>query len=176
MPSEKLNLKLNLAIAAVKIGDKVTGLRLLSEVIKGEPANEMAWLWLSACLANEDQKKYCLTRVLLINPGNQTAQKALAQLEPPPQPSIAEITGDVPQSGAAQGKVLAGKLVVRQWERTELVETFKDFSSLAELYSLVVKMPDPHLLEHIIIQGQDERGQPRELTLFFQSLTASSEA
>ena len=72
--------KLNLAIAAIKSGDKPYGLRLLSEVVESEPANETAWLWLSACVDKAGQKKYCLNRALTINPGNQHAIRGLTHL------------------------------------------------------------------------------------------------
>src|SRR3970040_35564 len=83
--------KPNAAIAAVKAGDKTSGLHLLSEIVKVEPSNETAWLWLSVCVDNVEQKKYCLTKALSINPNNQNARKALAQLEQPPQPSVEDI-------------------------------------------------------------------------------------
>jgi len=72
-----------------------------------------------------------------------------------------------------QPKVLEGKLVMRQWGQTGLIETLRNFSSLDELYSLCVMTPDPQIVDHIIIHGQDEQGRPRELTLVFQSITFS---
>jgi len=87
--------KLNVAIAAVRAGDKTSGQQLLSEIVKAEPSNETAWLWLSACVDNIEQLKYCLTKALSINPDNQNARKALTQLEQPPQPSMEDI---VPRS------------------------------------------------------------------------------
>ena len=74
---------------------------------------------------------------------------------------------------AAMPKVLEGKLVMRQWGQTGLIETLKSFSSLDELYSLCVMTPDPQIVDHIIIQGKDENGRPRELTFVFQSITFS---
>lgn len=84
--------KLNSAIAAIKAGDKALGLRLLSEIVRVEPSNETAWLWLSTCVDTVEQKKFCLTKALSINPNNQSAHKALVQLDQPPQPSFEEIT------------------------------------------------------------------------------------
>ncbi len=74
---------------------------------------------------------------------------------------------------AAMPKVLEGKLVMRQWGQTGLIETLKSFSSLDELYALCVMTPDPQIVDHIIIQGKDENGRPRELTFVFQSITFS---
>ena len=70
------------AIAAIKAGDKVGGQRLLAEVIRNDPRNEAAWLWLSAALDSDEQRRICLERVLSINPGNQAAQQGLARLGP----------------------------------------------------------------------------------------------
>lgn len=71
-------------------------------------------------------------------------------------------------------KVLEGKIVLRQWDRAQgLTETPKAFSSLDELYAQCLAATDPDLLDRIIIQGVDEKGQPRVLTFVFQSITVS---
>jgi len=87
MPQDKLNS----AIAAFKSGDKNTAQQILSDLVKSEPNNENAWLWLSACLTNVEHKLHCLDKVLSINPNNQNAQKALAQLKPTLEPSLDDI-------------------------------------------------------------------------------------
>ena len=71
------------AIAAIKAGDKEAGQQLLAQVIKAEPKNEAAWLWMASTLDDPQEKKECLQKVLQINPDNETARQALAQLEPP---------------------------------------------------------------------------------------------
>ena len=40
----------------------------------------MAWLWLSACVPNLEQKKLCLSKVLGINPNNQQARQMWAKI------------------------------------------------------------------------------------------------
>ncbi|MBN2549295.1 MAG: PH domain-containing protein [Anaerolineales bacterium] len=75
--------KIEVAISALKSGDKVTAKRILSEVVKVDPTNEKAWLWLSTCVDSIDQKRYCLNRVLSINPTNERAQMAIAKLVSP---------------------------------------------------------------------------------------------
>ncbi len=72
---------LNIAIQAVKSGDRAKGLRLLTELVKSEPNNELAWLWLSICFDDPPKKKYCLNRALTINPANQNARLSLEQME-----------------------------------------------------------------------------------------------
>lgn len=68
------------AIAAIKAGDKVTGQRLLTEIIKAEPDNENAWLWLSSAVDSNEQRRYCLQQVLKINPDHKLARRGLTAL------------------------------------------------------------------------------------------------
>ncbi|HTX91522.1 MAG TPA: leucine-rich repeat domain-containing protein [Anaerolineales bacterium] len=69
--------KLDRAIALIKAGNKPAALSLLKEIIRADPRDENAWLWLSACVDQVDQKKFCLQKVLEINPANLQAQNAL---------------------------------------------------------------------------------------------------
>jgi hypothetical protein len=70
------------AIAAIKAGDKVGGRRLLAVMIRSDPRNEAAWLWMSAATDSDEQRRTCLERVLAINPDNPTARRGLAGLGP----------------------------------------------------------------------------------------------
>jgi hypothetical protein len=96
--------KLNSAIAAIKLGDKATGSRLLNELLKEEPTNETAWIWMTACFDDVGMKIYCLKKVLAINPNNQIVVNALSKLEQPPQPTLEEIvpqyTREIPSSSS----------------------------------------------------------------------------
>jgi len=79
------------AITAIRSGDKETGQRLLAEVIRDDPRNETAWLWMSSVIDSDEHRRSCLERVLAINPHNETAQRGLDALrhkqeEIPPQP------------------------------------------------------------------------------------------
>jgi DNA segregation ATPase FtsK/SpoIIIE-like protein len=65
---------------AIKQGDKATGQRLLLQVIKANPHNEVAWLWLSAIIDDPAKERDCLERVLAINPDNEVAQMHLTRL------------------------------------------------------------------------------------------------
>jgi hypothetical protein len=76
MNLEKIKSAINLA----KSGDKQSGKQLLIEVLKSDPQNEQAWLWLSACVDTLAEKKYCLEKVLAINPNNQDVLKALQSI------------------------------------------------------------------------------------------------
>jgi hypothetical protein len=70
------------AIVYIKSGNRTAGQELLVRVIRSDPQNEMAWLWMTVTLDDPQQKKHCLQTVLQINPDNQMARRGLAQLEP----------------------------------------------------------------------------------------------
>jgi hypothetical protein len=76
--------KLYQAITAIKRGDKVTGRQLLVEIIKSDPRNEDAWLWMATVVEFDESCQQCLEKVLEINPDNEMAQKGLAILQTKP--------------------------------------------------------------------------------------------
>lgn len=65
------------AIAMIKSGDKNGGAKMLAGLVRKEPDNEIAWLWLAVCAPDVERRRQCLQQVLRINPNNQDAQKAL---------------------------------------------------------------------------------------------------
>lgn len=75
--------KLQEAIALIKGGDKQAGQRLLTEVLNADPKNETAWLWMSA-LVTGDKRRFCLEKVLNINPNHPQAREQLAKLTASP--------------------------------------------------------------------------------------------
>ncbi len=68
------------AVAYIKAGDTEKAKPLLVEVIKQNPRDENAWLWMSRCVSNVEQKKDCFERVLVINPQNLYAIEGLNRL------------------------------------------------------------------------------------------------
>ena len=68
------------AIAAIRSGDKAIGQQLLIEVIRNDPRNEAAWLWMSATSDSLEHRRVCLERVLEINPHNETARRGVQAL------------------------------------------------------------------------------------------------
>ena len=85
---------------------------------------------------------------------------------------LTPVTGEPPSPPTGpRPQTLGGKLILRQWGQTGLVETLKSFSSLEELYALCMKAPASQIVDHIIIQGEDANGRPREVTFVFQSIT-----
>jgi len=69
------------AILKIKLGDKRAGLELLTQVLRTDPKNESAWLWMSSVLGSLEQQRRCLTKALEINPNSTAARKGLAKLE-----------------------------------------------------------------------------------------------
>lgn len=68
-------------ITAVKNQDLERARQFLSEAVRLDPLNERAWLWLSATLATPEHRRFCLQRVLSINPGNASARQGLQLLD-----------------------------------------------------------------------------------------------
>jgi hypothetical protein len=91
--------KLEQAVQAIKTGDKAAGLVLLAQVIRTDPNNESAWIWMATAQDDPEKKKQCLERVLRINPANERVRRALATIFPTPvQPeAVSEAIQATPQ-------------------------------------------------------------------------------
>lgn len=87
------------AITLIKSGKKKEGGQILSEIVKKEPRNIDAWLWLTSCVNSNEQRIFCLKKVLEIDPNHNMARSALSKLQQPEQPSEQEILGT---SGVSQ--------------------------------------------------------------------------
>jgi hypothetical protein len=83
--------KLNQAITAIKAGDTKAGKEILIEVLKAEPRNESAWLWLIQITKDKNKKIKYLERLLKINPDNEIAKKGMARLKSAELPSVDDI-------------------------------------------------------------------------------------
>ncbi len=80
-----MNVTLQDAIDAIQAGDPTGGKALLAKLLLQDPSNEAAWIWMSGTVEDVDQRRYCLEKVLEINPENATAKAGLARLgvQPP---------------------------------------------------------------------------------------------
>ena len=82
------------AMGLIIEGNKKSASELLAGVVRTDPKNEMAWLYLSYCVEVPDQKTYCLKKTLEINPNNQQAKQALMQMtagrRPPKETSLTQ--------------------------------------------------------------------------------------
>lgn len=86
--------KLQAAIQTIKTGQKKQGQKLLLEVLKTNPKNDSAWVWMAATVSSPQEQQDCLERALRINPDNKAARRGLASLTgsasaPAASPSIA---------------------------------------------------------------------------------------
>lgn len=68
------------AKAAIQNGDSHRARVLLTEVIKTEKANPEVWLWLSAVVETQKERKFCLEQVTKLDPNNKAARHALAAM------------------------------------------------------------------------------------------------
>ncbi|GAB4542095.1 MAG: hypothetical protein Kow0063_33630 [Anaerolineae bacterium] len=74
---------LNAGITAAREGRYAQARALLREALQANPRSEQGWLWMSAVVETDDERRICLERVLTINPHNQTAKAGLEKLEAP---------------------------------------------------------------------------------------------
>jgi len=72
--------ELKQAVNAIKANDLHIARKILAGIIKKDPQNERAWLYLTLCVDDSQQKRDCLQRVLTINPENEHALRAVARL------------------------------------------------------------------------------------------------
>ncbi|MFZ5809542.1 MAG: tetratricopeptide repeat protein [Chloroflexota bacterium] len=61
-------------------GDKKKASSLLSKVVEEQPDNVSAWFGLALCVEQDEQKIYCLNRILLIDPQHEKARNMLKAL------------------------------------------------------------------------------------------------
>lgn len=85
--------RLQEGISLVKSGKKKEGGQILAEIVKKDPRNIDAWLWLSSCVNSNEQRIFCLKKVLEVDPNHNIARSALSKLQSPEQPSEQEILG-----------------------------------------------------------------------------------
>jgi len=68
------------AIAAARSGRELTARDLFQDVVRLDPNNEIAWVWLSGLLDPLEDRIMACKRVLSINPGNQKIRTHLKRL------------------------------------------------------------------------------------------------
>ncbi|MBO9365435.1 MAG: hypothetical protein J7466_11370 [Roseiflexus sp.] len=81
------------AITAIRSGDKARGQTLLAQVLRIDPRNETAWLWMASVAKTPEQRRECLERALTINPNNEDARRALKALSDSPPSRAPRDTG-----------------------------------------------------------------------------------
>jgi protein MpaA len=69
------------AIQAFKAGERERAQAILTQLLATDAKNDQAWLWMAACVSDDEKKRYCLNRALAIRPDNAQARQALEQLD-----------------------------------------------------------------------------------------------
>lgn len=67
-------------VKALNVGDTQRARALLVQVVQAQPDNPSAWLWLSGAVDAYSERRYCLERVLALDPQHAAAQRGLARL------------------------------------------------------------------------------------------------
>lgn len=80
MAQEQARQLLQRGIAAAQAGQKDTARQALQQAIRLDPQNETAWLWLSSVARDDQERIFCLKRLITINPHNEHAIKGLQRL------------------------------------------------------------------------------------------------
>jgi tetratricopeptide (TPR) repeat protein len=78
-------------VECYKNGDTDKAIQLLADILTQNPRDDNAWLWLSRCVTEPEQKKDCFEQILKINPYDQDAIEGLRLLDdllPPKGQSI----------------------------------------------------------------------------------------
>ncbi len=69
-------------------------------------------------------------------------------------------------------KFKRGMVIFRHWDEQDgLNEIARQFSSIDELFGLCLQTEDELLVERVTLDGVDQDGAPRTVTLTFQSVT-----
>lgn len=71
---------LQAGITAAQEGHRAEAQALLKQALLDDPSTEQGWLWMSAVVDTDAERRTCLERVLTINPNNQTARAGLEKL------------------------------------------------------------------------------------------------
>ncbi len=71
---------LRAGVAAARSGQRERARDLLIRALRQDPRSAAGWLWLSGVVDRPDEQRYCLERVLALDPDNQAARRGLALL------------------------------------------------------------------------------------------------
>lgn len=116
--------QLQQAIKLIRSGDKAGGKSLLIKILKDEPADDRAWMWMAAAVETDELRRECLEEALRYNPENRSARRALDKLEPaaelqpdwivakpPEKPAVSKKQATTPATTAKGGSPSPGLLI-----------------------------------------------------------------
>jgi len=66
-----------------------------------------------------------------------------------------------------------GTVFLQEWKASGLEEHVRRFSSLNELFAFCLSLPHPGDIDHIILDGFDANGRPRQLSFIYSSISES---
>ncbi|UCD97789.1 MAG: PQQ-binding-like beta-propeller repeat protein [Chloroflexota bacterium] len=114
---------------AIERGERVQARRYLKEVLLQDSHSEEAWLLLAQAVDRKEQTIDCLERVILLDPDNQSAMKALKRLKTKESPLIKSSTKEFPSldDGSASAATIPGD------ERGEVAKRGKGTLTLPRL-------------------------------------------
>lgn len=152
-------MSLKQAIKAIKAGDKATGKKLLARVLKTDPHNEYAWLWMTEVVDSKEESLMCLRNVLKINPNHDIAKRKIAELEQ--KVNQTKQTEQTPQA-----------------EESESVEPVAEEPISDSATSLQIPQGElviDHEREQIILNGEPSRISPIELDVLMALIRRQGE-
>lgn len=118
-------------IKACQAGEKSEAFTALVMVLQLDPKNERAWIWLSGVCARDTERKFCMERVIEINPANEIARSGLNKLpvdirseSPLPKRSLKSLNSKCTYPGCESSVSKPGyKLCIKHWKETNLKQT-----------------------------------------------------
>jgi len=112
-------MSLQQAIQFIKSGDKELGRQKLAHILKSDPSNATAWIWLSACYEDVEMRKKCLEAALKADPQNDIACTGLERLKSTKVLQSSESPAPSVSAEAKTSSHNSGIEVVAEIERTE---------------------------------------------------------
>lgn len=87
---------LDQAIETLHTGDTLQARNQITQLLKTDPQNALAWFWLSACWSEPEKKRYCLEKALSLQPDDPQFRQALSDLAAQPGAASASVPAGEP--------------------------------------------------------------------------------
>jgi hypothetical protein len=99
-------------IRAYRAGEKERARELLQQATDIDSENEKGWMWLSAVVESDEERRICLENVLYINPNNENATRGLSKLNRPKTGQLKKQTDTLEQKAEPEQPTSASPFVV----------------------------------------------------------------
>lgn len=129
----------DLGIKAFRAGNRILAFQYLTKAIKENSQDELAWLWLAACVDSDDKKRFCLQKVLEINPSNPSAKRELQQMASMDKQEFIEPTRQTQISvrpASHQKNTSFSSLIAQKKQKTELSKEQKQLKRGYRKYTI----------------------------------------